>query len=81
MICILQDFGLYRKEKIMKEKLTVLFNTLCQIETRGDSTLKMSRCLQHLQQMIAECEIQEKTPEPTPEPTESEIETVTEEVQ
>lgn len=47
----------------MKEKLTVLFNTLVQIETKGDGTLKMARCLQHVQQMIAECEMQDKTPE------------------
>lgn len=65
----------------MKEDLTMLFNTLAQIETRGDGTLKMAWCLQHLQQMIAECEMQEKTPEPTLEPAESEIETVAEEVQ
>ena len=49
----------------MKEDLTVLFNTLAQIETHGDGTLKMAGCLQHLQQMIAECEMQEKTPKPT----------------
>ena len=47
----------------MKEDLIVLFNTLAQIETHGDGTLKMAGCLQHIQQMIAECEIQEKTPE------------------
>ena len=65
----------------MKEKLILLFNALCQIETKGDGTLKMAGCLQHLQQMIAECEMQEKTPKPTPEPIESETETVAEEVQ
>ena len=47
----------------MNEKLTVLFNTLVLIETKGDGTLKMAGCLQHVQQMIAECEMQEKTPE------------------
>ena len=47
----------------MKEDLIVLFNTLAQIETHGDGTLKMAGCLQHVQQMIAECEMQEKTPE------------------
>lgn len=47
----------------MKEELTVLFNTLCQIETRGDSTLKMSSCLQHVQQMIAKCEMQKNEQE------------------
>lgn len=65
----------------MKDKLMMLLNTLAQIETKGDGTLKMAGCLQHLQQMIAECEMQEKTPEPTPEPAESEIETVAKEVQ
>ena len=65
----------------MKDKLMMLLNTLAQIETKGDGTLKMAGCLQHLQQMIAECEMQEKTPELTPEPAESEIETVAEEVQ
>ena len=58
----------------MKNKLTMLLNTLADIETKGDSTLKpvplskitsikMALCMQHIQQMIAECEIQEKTPE------------------
>ena len=47
----------------MKEKLTVLFNTLAQIETKGDGTSKMAGCLQHVQQMIAECDIQEKSEE------------------
>lgn len=47
----------------MKNKLTMLLNTLADIETKGDSTIKMALCMQHIQQMIAECEIQEKTPE------------------
>ena len=47
----------------MKNKLTMLLNTLAEIETKGDSTIKMALCMQHIQQMIAECEIQEKTPE------------------
>ena len=47
----------------MKEKLILLFNTLCQIETKGDGTLKMASSLQHVQQMIAECEMQEKEQE------------------
>lgn len=47
----------------MKNKLTMLLNTLAQIETKGDGTIKMALCIQHIQQMIAECEIQEKTPE------------------
>ena len=47
----------------MKNKVTMLLNTLADIETKGDSTIKMALCMQHIQQMIAECEIQEKTPE------------------
>ena len=47
----------------MKGKLTILLNTLAQIETHGDGTLKMAGCLQHVQQMIAECKIKEKSEE------------------
>ena len=47
----------------MKDKLMMLLNTLAQIETKGDGTIKMALCIHHIQQMIAECEIQEKTPE------------------
>lgn len=51
----------YGRRKIMKEDLTVLFNTLAQIETHGDGTLKMAGCLQHVQRMIDKCDIQEKS--------------------
>lgn len=44
----------------MKDKLMMLLNTLAQIETKGDGTIKMALCIQHIQQMIAECEKQEK---------------------
>lgn len=47
----------------MKDKLMMLLNTLAQIETKGDGTLKMAGCLQHVQQMIAECDMQEKSKE------------------
>ena len=47
----------------MKDKLTMLLNTLTEIETKGDSTIKMALCMQHIQQMIAECEIHEKPEE------------------
>ena len=47
----------------MKDKLMMLLNTLAQIETKGDGTIKMALCLQHVQQMIAECDIQEKSEE------------------
>ena len=47
----------------MKDKLMMLLNTLAQIETKGDGTIKMALCIQHIQQMIAECDIQEKSEE------------------
>lgn len=47
----------------MKDKLMMLLNTLAQIETKGDGTIKMALCIQHIQQMIAECEKQEKPEE------------------
>ena len=47
----------------MKDKLMMLLNTLAQIETKGDGTIKMAACLQHVQQMIAECDMQEKSEE------------------
>ena len=47
----------------MKDKLMMLLNTLAQIETKGDGTIKTAGCLQHVQQMIAECDIQEKSEE------------------
>ena len=47
----------------MKDKLTMLLNTLAEIETKGDSTIKMALCLQHVQQMIAKCDMQEKSEE------------------
>lgn len=37
----------------MKEELTMLLNTLALIETKGDGTLKMAMCMQHIQQLIA----------------------------
>ena len=47
----------------MKDKLMMLLNTLAQIETKGDSTIKMAFCMQHIQQMIVECDKQEKSEE------------------
>ena len=38
----------------MIEKLTALYNTLAQVETKGDSTVIMGDCLKYLKQMIAE---------------------------
>ena len=48
----------YGRRKTMKEDLTVLFNTLAQIETHGDGTLKMAGCLQHVQRMIDKCDME-----------------------
>lgn len=39
----------------MNEKLTKLFNTLCEVETKGKSTIVMSDCLRYLEQLISEC--------------------------
>lgn len=47
----------------MKEDLIVLFNTLAQIETHGDGTLKTAGCLQHVQRMIDKCDMKEKSEE------------------
>lgn len=37
-----------------KEKLIGVYNTLCQIETKGQSTLMMAGCLQVLRELIEE---------------------------
>lgn len=38
----------------MEAKLTRLYNTLAQIETKGDNTKLMGVCLQFIEQLIAE---------------------------
>ena len=38
----------------MKEKLAMLYNTLCQIETRGVSTKIMAECLAFLENIMDE---------------------------
>lgn len=38
----------------MGEKLTKLYNTLCQIETKGENTKLMAICLSFTQQLINE---------------------------
>ena len=43
----------------MGEKLKSLYNTMCQIETKGNNTLIMSDCLKYLHQCIQECEEEE----------------------
>ena len=41
-----------RRGNIMKAELTNLFNTLCQIETKGRNTIIMGDCLRYLEQLI-----------------------------
>ena len=36
----------------MKDKLTMLYNTLCQIETKGVSTRTMAECLRFIEKLI-----------------------------
>lgn len=38
----------------MVNKLTALYNTLAQVETKGDNTVIMGDCLKYLKQLIAE---------------------------
>lgn len=40
----------------MKEKLTKLYNTLAQIETKGENTKIMAACLNYTSQLIGECD-------------------------
>lgn len=40
----------------MKEKLSILYNTLAQVETKGESTLIMADCFRFLGECINECE-------------------------
>lgn len=50
----------------MEEKLTKLYNTLCQIETKGENTKLMAMCLTYTQQLISEASA--KTPPEEAEP-------------
>lgn len=38
----------------MKEKLTIVFNALKQVETKGESTLIMADCLRELAKIVNE---------------------------
>lgn len=38
----------------MVNKLTALYNTLAQIETKGENTIVMGDCLKYLKQIIEE---------------------------
>lgn len=39
----------------MKDELTSLFNTLCQVETKGQSSIIMADSLRFLEQIINKC--------------------------
>ena len=53
----------------MDAKLTRLYNTLAQIETKGENTKIMGVCLQFVEQLIAESKAEkEATVEPATEP-------------
>ena len=43
----------------MKNKLTVLYNTLAQIETKGQSTKLMAECLKYIEELIKEEAVEE----------------------
>ncbi len=43
----------------MPEKLTKLYNTLAQIETKGENTKLMALCLNYTQQLINEAAAEE----------------------
>lgn len=47
----------------MSEKLTKLYNTLAQIETKGENTKLMAACLNFTQQLIAESVAEQGTNE------------------
>lgn len=47
----------------MKEKLVKLYNTLGMIETKGESTRIMARCMEFVEQLAAECESEPVQPE------------------
>lgn len=49
----------------MRERLTAIFNTLRQIETKGDSTVLMGDCLVGLSAILQELYEAEKTEEKT----------------
>lgn len=51
----------------MRERLTAIFNTLRQIETKGDSTVLMGDCLVGLSAILQELYEAEKTEEKTRE--------------
>ena len=54
----------------MKEKLTKLYNTLAQVETKGENTKLMAACLNFTQQLIIEADVNQGTNEPVADDTE-----------
>jgi hypothetical protein len=46
----------------MKNELIVLLNTLNLIETKGESTKRMSQCMQYLETLIQKCEVNTNEP-------------------
>lgn len=45
----------------MKEKLIKLYNTMSQIETKGENTKLMAQCLTYVAQMVGELEREQKS--------------------
>lgn len=44
----------------MVNELTLLYNTMMTIETKGENTKIMAQCLNYTQQLIAKCAAEEK---------------------
>ena len=44
----------------MREQLIAILNTMNQVETKGQSTMYMAACIQNVQMLIQQCEIEEQ---------------------
>ena len=44
----------------IKEKLSKLHNTMCLVQTNGESTLVMAECISYVRNLITEAEAYEK---------------------
>lgn len=51
----------------MKEQLMAILNTMNQVETKGQSTMYMAACIQNVQMLIQQCEMQEQQAAASPE--------------
>lgn len=51
----------------MKEQLIAILNTMNQVETKGQSTMYMAACIQNVQMLIQQCEIQEQQQAESPQ--------------